>query len=257
MLSSVLNLYKKIGETPLARIERFRSNNSEYGESKMSYAGRLDPMAEGVLVVLVGEENKKREKYLNLTKEYTAEILFGIKTDTHDILGKIVETHHVGEPVKKMQGSLKKCTAQFIGVQHQKYPAYSSKTVEGKPLFVWAKEGRISEIKIPKREIEIYSIHISTYDALSQHDLLSDIEGRVRLVQGDFRQSEILTLWKECLRDNKYGTFGVATITVSCSSGTYIRVLAHELGRCLKTGALLLSLKRDCVGTYSIRNSIP
>ena len=89
MLPKVLNLYKKIGETPLERIKRFKADNPEYAMLKMSYAGRLDPMAEGVLLVLVDGENKNREKYLNFSKEYEADIIFGIGTDTHDVLGKI------------------------------------------------------------------------------------------------------------------------------------------------------------------------
>ena len=53
----------------------------------MTYAGRLDPMASGLLIVLAGEETKNKEKYLNLDKEYLFEVLFGFKTVTYDFLG--------------------------------------------------------------------------------------------------------------------------------------------------------------------------
>jgi len=53
-----------------------------------AYAGRLDPMAHGVLVLLVGEENKKREKYEKFVKEYLFQCIFGVATDTYDILGR-------------------------------------------------------------------------------------------------------------------------------------------------------------------------
>ena len=58
-MKKILKLYKKEGETPLEAIERFRRKNPEYRNEKMTYAGRLDPMAEGVLLVLAGNECKK------------------------------------------------------------------------------------------------------------------------------------------------------------------------------------------------------
>lgn len=256
MLPSVLNLYKEIGETPLARIERFKADNPEYAKSKMSYAGRLDPMAEGVLVVLVDGENKNREKYLNLSKKYTAEVLFGIETDTHDVLGKIIEIHEVNESADEIRNNTKECAKSLIGVQNHKYPAYSSKNVDGKSLFQWAREGRISEVEIPERKVEIFSMKVLKMHTLSQHDLLAQVKERIGLVKGDFRQIEILASWKERVNKKESKALPVATIEILCSSGTYIRVLAHELGNCLKTGALLLSLKRNSVGGYSIRNSI-
>ncbi len=83
----VLKLYKNRGETPLECLERFRKNNPEYKDEKMTYAGRLDPLAKGVLLVLVGEECKNKEKYLCLDKEYEVDVLFGFATDTYDVLG--------------------------------------------------------------------------------------------------------------------------------------------------------------------------
>ena len=83
-MKKILNLYKEVGETPLERLERFKKDNSEYANEKMTYAGRLDPMAEGVLIVLVGEECLNKEKYLGLDKEYEFEVLFGFRTDTYE-----------------------------------------------------------------------------------------------------------------------------------------------------------------------------
>ena len=90
-MESVLNLYKERGETPLERIERFRKTHPEYRKLPMSYAGRLDPMAEGVLLVLVGEENRNRETHLSLTKKYEFDVLFGFATDTYDVLGVLTD----------------------------------------------------------------------------------------------------------------------------------------------------------------------
>ncbi|MDE1988462.1 MAG: hypothetical protein KGJ58_03695 [Patescibacteria group bacterium] len=86
-MKQVLNIYKKAGETPLETISRFRADNQEYQKEKITYAGRLDPLAEGVLILLVGDAVYEKEKYLKTDKEYEAEILFGFETDTYDILG--------------------------------------------------------------------------------------------------------------------------------------------------------------------------
>jgi tRNA U55 pseudouridine synthase TruB len=65
-------IYKKLGETPLECLEKYRSEMNISSEVKLSYIGRLDPMAEGEMIIIEGEENKDREKYLNFDKEYLA-----------------------------------------------------------------------------------------------------------------------------------------------------------------------------------------
>ena len=72
MLEKVINIYKPQGWTPLRTIVELKKLNKKYKDATISYAGRLDPMAEGVLLLLVGEENKKRKKYQDLTKVYEA-----------------------------------------------------------------------------------------------------------------------------------------------------------------------------------------
>ena len=70
-------IYKKIGQTPLMALENLRFENPEWVDLPMTYAGRLDPTAEGLLLVLVGEDCKEKDKYLGLSKEYELSILFG------------------------------------------------------------------------------------------------------------------------------------------------------------------------------------
>lgn len=123
-----LRLYKNKGETPLECIERFKKDNPEYKKDKMTYAGRLDPLAEGLLLVLVGEECKKKEKYLGLDKEYEVDILFGFATDTYDVLGVIkskVESYKVATNLE-----IQKIFETFVGKFLQKYPAFSSKNIK-------------------------------------------------------------------------------------------------------------------------------
>ena len=121
----------------------------------MTYAGRLDPMASGLLLVLAGEETKNKEKYLALDKEYEFEVLFGFATDTYDILGKISSSARQGLAEELTQAKLEKEIKQnlkyFTGKFIQKYPIYSSKTVKGKQLFEYARGG--ADVELPGREV--------------------------------------------------------------------------------------------------------
>jgi tRNA pseudouridine55 synthase len=124
----------------------------------MTYAGRLDPMAEGVLIVLTGEKNKEREAYTGLDKDYEFEFILGLETDTHDVLGKITETKQpkvISE--KDIQNALKKFTGKF----KQKYPAYSSKVVGGVPLFDLARKGKLATVVMPDHEVEVKKSSLS------------------------------------------------------------------------------------------------
>ena len=79
---------KQPGETPLEALARYRATRPDLvATTPMTYAGRLDPMASGTLLVLVGDECKNKDAYLGLDKEYEIEVLFGISTDTQDALG--------------------------------------------------------------------------------------------------------------------------------------------------------------------------
>ena len=86
-MNKILNIYKPVGISPLDAIKTLKEKYPELKDEKMTYAGRLDPLAEGVLLILAGNAVYEKEKYLKLDKEYEAEILFGFNTDTYDIFG--------------------------------------------------------------------------------------------------------------------------------------------------------------------------
>ena len=85
-------LEKEIGETPLSTAEQFRVTRPDLIGIPLSYAGRLDPMASGKLLILLGEECKKQTEYHDLDKEYEFSVLFGIGSDTGDVLGRLQAT---------------------------------------------------------------------------------------------------------------------------------------------------------------------
>ena len=254
-MKDILNLYKARGETPLERIERFRKDNPEYKNVPLSYAGRLDPMAEGVLLVLAGEANKHREEYLNLDKEYTFDVLFGFSTDSYDLLGVMADavTRSSYRPVRTPL--LMEYIAQMSGERTQKYPPFSSKPLEGVPLFVKARKGELKDFELPEHKIEIFSATLVGMKRISDEDLIREVETSIALVKGDFRQERIVHLWHDALRVLYGMQFEVATIQVHCSSGTYVRSLANELGEHMGIPALAMHIIRTRAGKWKVRQS--
>ena len=255
-IEPILELWKEEGETPLECIERFKKENTEYKDEKMTYAGRLDPMAEGILLVLVGDECKKKEKYLDLDKEYEFEILWGFRTDTYDVLGLVTENFNLEKiiKIKKKEEELKKKIKKLKGKFVQPYPPYSSKTFKGKKLFQWARKGKIQEIKIPERMIEIYEIQFLESRNITRKNLLKNIVKRIQKVSGDFRQEKIIAKWKRLLKDNSKSEnsnyFLISKLKMKCSSGTYVRGIADKLGKDLGINLVTFSIKRIRIGKF-------
>lgn len=249
----VLNLYKQIGETPAERLERLRIQKPEYAHEVLSYAGRLDPMAEGVMITLVGSANKMRDAYLDMSKEYVLDILFGFSTDTYDVLGRMMESGDTDLVTKK---AVEQGLNEYRGHVAQEYPPYSSKAVEGKSLFQWAREGAIGALVLPKKTVTVYDITLEGMYKLKEPALLAYIEHGIEKVHGDFRQEEIISTWKRNLRTDGTREFPCATVRISCSSGTYARSIAHGLGQDLGVPALALHILRTKVGDYESSKSL-
>lgn len=247
-LMSVLNIYKNLGETPLEALERLRVEQPEYKDSKLTYAGRLDPMAEGVLLVLTDEDNNRRDEFLGLEKEYEFEVLWGVETDTYDVLGKIVAEKI---PAIFKPNDFRKTLDKFEGVYDQPYPPYSSQPVQGKPLFWWAREGRLNEIEIPRKEIEIKKLEHVRDTKITTSELREKILYNISLVKGDFRQEEITAGWQKFFAKYPSAIFTISTFQATVSSGAYMRGFAHVFGKELGCGAIALRILRTKVGKYS------
>lgn len=251
-MKNILYIWKPVGFTPLEIVEKFKERNPEYKNEIISYAGRLDPMAEGILILLIDEENKKRNNYLGLEKEYESEIVFGISTDTFDSLGLI--TNNEFKDLSKNE--IENCLSSFLGKQKQAYPPYSSKAVKGKPLYWWARKGKINEIKIPETEIQIYSIELLVFENISVNNLVNVIIDKIEKINGDFRQKEIINTWQKFENENSNENLIKIKIKVNCSSGTYIRRIADDLGKKLESNAFALSIKRTKIGEISEKDCL-
>ncbi|MEN9622194.1 MAG: tRNA pseudouridine synthase tRNA pseudouridine55 synthase [Candidatus Parcubacteria bacterium] len=249
VVSEVFNLFKKKSDTPLQTIERFITMNPKYSGVKMTYAGRLDPMAEGVLIVLAGEKNKERDAYTGLDKDYSFEFVLGVETDTYDVLGKIVSHAPVREvTLKEIQKAVKKYTGTF----EQPYPAYSSKVIDGTPMFDLARQGKISEVVLPTHNVTVSKLEITGTRTMSREDFKKEIIKSVGFVKGDFRQEETIALWKEYLEGAAPETLTVYKGELSCGSGFYVRQLVSDLGRDLGTKAVTVGILRTRVGEYKL-----
>jgi len=241
-------VYKKSGITPYEAIQVFRNKFREYKNVKISHAGKLDPLAEGLMILVFGDEIRNLKKYLRLDKEYYAKICFGISTDSHDSLGiasSVLKCDFDIEDLKNLIESLK-------GDYFQTIPKFSSKKIKGRSLVYYARKGIETDDVTSK--VEIKKIKVKKNYFLSNHELMNYINKKVKVLKGDFRQDEILDTWKKVLFENN--KFLICEVVIRCSSGTYIRSIAHDLGKRSNCNAFLLDLRRDAIGPYRLSDAI-
>ncbi len=258
-------IWKKVGQTPLQALEELRIRESIDADVPMTYAGRLDPLAEGKLIVLIGEECKQKEKYLELDKEYEFEVLFGVSTDTGDVMGVIDDSQNTSS--KRADWNFLK---NFVGKYSCEYPAFSSKTVqsnrtgERKPLFLWALEERLNEIELPNKEVEVFRLELLSVNTITVDEVLEKALEKIvkvpkvaeesKQLGADFRRREVIKNWHKWSKKRfdhlSESEMRVVKFRCVCSSGTYMRTLAQDIAYELGTVGLAWSIKRTKVGWY-------
>jgi tRNA pseudouridine55 synthase len=185
---------------------------------RIGHAGTLDPFATGVLVVCIGVATRLVQFLVGLDKEYIATVRLGFATDTQDLTGKPIS------PLVSSNGltaeEIERVLFEFQGEQKQLPPMFSAKKVDGERLHKAARAGR--EVERQACDINIYSL--------------------ARLQDAAFTE-------------NADGTRDFV-MRVKCSSGTYIRTLAHDIGAKLGMGAHLSALRRTSVGHFDIARAL-
>ena len=152
-LSGILNVYKPQGLTSHAVVSRVRRF---YGVKRVGHAGTLDPMACGVLPVLVGSAASVQELVMEHDKTYKAGVLFGVTTDTGDVTGTVLDTQ-----APTFDGAaLNQAISRFTGEIDQVPPMYSALKVEGQKLYELARRGETVERKA--RKVTVYGIRLIT-----------------------------------------------------------------------------------------------
>src|SRR5271169_2424845 len=179
------------------------------GFRQIGHLGTLDPLATGVLVLLLGRATRLVQFYVGRRKRYTAGFRFGFATDTYDSDG---EAQGPDAPAMLDEALLEKFAAERIGRFEQMPPSFSAKKVRGRPAYELARK---------KQPVELKAVEVELFEYR-----LTGIEG------------------------------SLARFVIECSSGTYIRSLAHEMGQKLGCGAHLSEITRTAVGEFSLEQAI-
>lgn len=125
-----------------------------FNTKKIGHTGTLDPIAKGVLVVVIGKYTKLCEDLTQTYKEYVATFKLGILTDTLDITGKVIDE----KDVTATEEEIRSVIASYKGVYDQEVPIYSSVKINGRKLYEYARNGE--NVVLPKREVDIKNIEV-------------------------------------------------------------------------------------------------
>ena len=204
MYDGVINVYKEKGFTSHDVVAKMRGI---FRQKKIGHTGTLDPDAEGVLPVCLGNATKLCDMLTDRTKAYRAVLLLGVTTDTQDAGGTVLSLR----PVTCTEEEARAAVMSFTGTYAQVPPMYSALKVNGQKLVDLARRG--IEVERKPREVQIFSIGIEEL----------------------------------CLPR--------AVITVSCSKGTYIRTLCHDIGERLGCGGCMESLLRIRSGSFLLEDT--
>lgn len=218
----ILNVYKEPNWTSFDVVAKIRNTLRERRGTKkvkVGHAGTLDPLAEGVLIVVTDMDTKKQDEILNDDKEYVAKIAIGASSASYDLETPLEFADNVD--FEYVKNNLNDVISKYVGEFEQQIPAYSAKKIDGKKLYELSREGKSGEIELPTKKVNIYSIKLES-------------------------------ITEESLEDH---TLPVLTCRVLCSKGTYIRSLANDIGNDLGFGGVLLHLIRTRVGDFYIEDA--
>ena len=151
--SGVMVVNKEKGMTSFDVVDRV---SKLFGIKRVGHTGTLDPMAEGVLIVCLGKACKIVELLTAKDKEYVAGVKLGIKTDTYDIEGKILEEKEVSDY------NIENVLSDFKKTYMQEVPIYSAVKVNGKKLYEYARNNM--GVELPKKEVTIKNIELLEKD---------------------------------------------------------------------------------------------
>ncbi|MGN0166511.1 MAG: tRNA pseudouridine(55) synthase TruB [Acetatifactor sp.] len=151
MINGIIVINKEAGFTSHDVVAKLRGI---CGQRKIGHTGTLDPAATGVLPVCLGSATKLCDMLTDKDKEYVAELLLGVETDTQDTTGQVL----VRRPVRVTEEDVRRICGEFIGAYEQVPPMYSALKVNGKKLYELAREGR--EVERKARPVTVYELEI-------------------------------------------------------------------------------------------------
>lgn len=248
-MNSVILAYKNRTETMMSCMIRIRRAAKVPPDTAITYAGRLDPMAEGLIIFLCGDMRLLKDRFLHLSKTYKARFFLGYCTDTYDLLG-IPRAFADAQTVLSKEVSLETIHAfRPVGTFDQVFPKFSSRRVLGKPLFHHALHG--TPVPEQTHMVSIQSYGPLTKESVLSAELLKSITQDIKKVDGQFRQSESIIAWNTIAKTFPKETIEYS-ITITCSAGFYVRQWVHDLGLFLSTGAVTSGIIRDTIGVFTM-----
>jgi tRNA pseudouridine(55) synthase len=241
-------LEKSVGQTPLQCVELWRQSTGVDTDVPLAYAGRLDPMASGKLLILIGDECKNQAAYHGLDKAYDFSVLLGIGSDTHDVLGRLHPQQNQASDRSdaELATQIQAICQALTGDIELPYPLFSSKTIQGKPLLVWTLENRLDEITIPTKQSTVYYLELSNIETKSRADVCTEARTKIdsippvtelsKAIGNDFRRVDVRQDWVQVAQANDLpNQYHIAHFHCIASSGTYMRTLASVIGERLDT----------------------
>ena len=156
-MNGIIIIYKPKGWTSHDIVAKVKKLTQE----KVGHTGTLDPLATGVLPLLIGKGTLCSKYLINHDKKYKVTLKLGKKTSTGDGEGEIIEEQNVNEQILE-QTNIEEALKKFIGEQEQIPPIYSAIKVKGKKLYEYARNNQ--EVKIEPRKITIYEINLLKID---------------------------------------------------------------------------------------------
>ena len=148
-VTGILNINKPAGITSYDVVDVIKKI---FEGSKVGHTGTLDPIATGVLPIIIGDATKLSDELMAESKVYRVKMLLGVETNTYDITGRIV----FASVIRNDEIYIRERIKRFIGKQEQTPPVYSAIRVDGKRAYEYAREGK--EVKLKSRQIEIFNI---------------------------------------------------------------------------------------------------
>ncbi len=224
---------KNIGETTSELSSRIKK---EYSCNKVAVCGKLDPMARGVVRVLINENTKLMEQYLNSIKTYRFKLVLGIKTDTDDIMGLVSHTNNLSHNTTMIN----KYIIEICSRKIQHFHPFSAIKVkingDRRSLHHWTLAGKINRSNLPSKDISVenividkpYFILISDYYSIICHRLSSISTNNIDI----FRVKPIISSWTNTYHDlmtKSVDQVQVIPIELRVSSGFYVRMLSYYL----------------------------
>lgn len=180
------------------------------GEKSIGHLGTLDPMATGVLPLLMGKFTRLAQYFSAAEKSYTGAIRFGFATDTYDAEGEPAATDLWPEVAQALTLDRVRATAQrFLGETQQMPPPFSAKKIDGKPAYKLAREGKPVELKPARVRIDAFEI-LALKGAEASFNLVISAGGYVRSVAHELGQDLGCGAHLNRLRRTRAGAFTLA-----------------------------------------------